>query len=160
MLFHKEGLEAEMPKITSRVLLLSVLLTSSAVCQSLRKEEVVRLITAVQQMPTSRLDPALPTIPLQQWLRLELPKNSIVRWAVHSDPDSRIVRQRHLPWVEASVPLHGRPLGTLLVSMGGISPAVEQIFFDRNGEFVDIKRLRDFPPQLKKLVKEPIGKNG
>lgn len=134
-----------MKTLTSLALVLafsSVLLSAQT---SLSDDAAARLIARVQQTPASQLDPALPRIPFEKWLRSQIGSEAAIGWAVRTAD----VRYQRDPWVEADVSIQGRP-GIVIMIAVSRKPKFQSLEFMRAGEDAEFPHLRDLPDAVSK----------
>lgn len=135
----------KIPKLAALCLVLnSVLLFAQA---TLTDEDVAKLIFRVQQSSAARLDPTLPPMPFETWLRSEVGSEAVIGWVVRT-ADASVWR---FPRVEADISIQGRP-GVVIMIAVGKQPTFKslQLIEEGEGDIFEWTRLRDLPEALTK----------
>lgn len=110
------------------------------------------LVSRVKQTPASQLDPALPGMTLEKWLRLRAGRDAEIAWAVRT----AVRTGQGFPWVEADVSIQGHPGIVIMIANGtaegGIAakPTLHSLPLVQADRYAEWSRLRDLPLALKK----------
>ena len=140
-----------------RVLVAIMLVAGVASAQApLSDADVAGLIAQVRNVPASKLDSSLSSVPFEEWLIREIPKGAVVGWAAREAATGtpKDVAQS-MPWVEADVSMQGRPLFVMMVACGVSAdgdctkPKIYSIAIFERRNIVDVARLRDLPASLR-----------
>ncbi|SPE40180.1 exported hypothetical protein [Candidatus Sulfotelmatobacter sp. SbA7] len=113
-------------------------------------DDVAKLIAGVKLTLASQLDPALPPVTFEKWLRLQVGRDATIGWAVRTGDG------HGLPWVEADVSDQGRPGIVIMISCGASEGAIatrpkfHSLELVRANEYAEWPRLRDLPVALRK----------
>lgn len=112
-------------------------------------DDDAKLISGVKLTLASQLDPVLPPVPLEKWLRLQVGRDATIGWAVRTGDG------HGLPWIEADVSDQGRPGIVIMISCGASEGAIMRPKFHslelvRADEYAEWPRLRDLPAALQK----------
>lgn len=112
-------------------------------------DDVAKLISGVKLTLASQLDPALPPVTFEKWLRLQVGRDATIGWAVRTGDG------HGLPWVEADVSEQGRPGIVIMISCGASEGAIMRPKFlslalVRADQYAEWPRLRDLPAALQK----------
>ena len=133
----------KIPKLAALCLVLnSVLLFAQA---TLTDEHLAKLIFRVQQSSAAQLDPALPPMTFETWLRSEVGSDVVIGWVVRTAYAS----VWRVPRVEADISIQGRP-GLVIMIAVGKQPTFRSLFLNRVGDDAEWTRLRDLPEALTK----------
>jgi hypothetical protein len=127
-----------------------------------------KAIGLIDELPVSRLDPALPKTPFLLWLKELLGGTANVQWELNDCGTltgvPTIDDEKDLPsCMEATVVLTGERVLGIAIFVGtekkGITqnPRVANIFIETDGEVVYFKRLSELEQALKVSRKKPGG---
>lgn len=123
---------------------------------TLTNDDVVRLISRVKLTPASQLDPALPPVTFEKWLRLQVGRDAGLGWAVGTVN----VPGHDLKWVEAAVTDRGLPGIVIRIACGpseggaATKPKFHSLQLVRADEYAEWPRLRDLPVALRRARDE------
>jgi hypothetical protein len=112
-----------------------------------------KLISRVKLTPASQLNPSLPPMTFEEWLRLQAGEDGGIAWAVRTgdEPGSG------LPWVEADVAVQGHPGIVIMIACGTIDgaiatkPGFHSLELVRAHESAEWPHLRDLPVALQRV---------
>lgn len=134
------------------------ILTAVALCLALGSasarttsaaDEAMLLISTVQHLSASDLDPVLPHTSLEEWLRVQVGKDARIVWAV------RTGEGHELPWVEADISTGSRPGIVIMIACGQPDagthrkPKFKSLQLVRKDEFAEWPHLHDLPAAMK-----------
>jgi hypothetical protein len=116
------------------------------------------LIRQIKQVPVSQLDPALPPIPFEKWLRVEAGPNAEYHWEVNDcgeQTGTAADRDRDFPLcVEAEAAMQDKRVITVSVVVGTFKrkavgkPAVSFIQLATPHKTLNLRHLSDMPAAL------------
>ncbi|MCC2671422.1 MAG: hypothetical protein K0Q72_3893 [Armatimonadetes bacterium] len=130
-----------------------------------------RAIAAAKRALVSRLDPKLPRVTLERWLRQLVGPSAPIEWRVDDcgeQSGTPADRGRDFPMcVEATAPLGDGRSVSLSVQVGtfktGVSgrPVERMHFLERGGKYEDVRHLSDFPARIRERPRpKPEGPGG
>ena len=139
-----------------------LLLISSSLCLWARdgtsKARAANLIRQVQEMSVSQLDPALPHVSLEKWLRIEAGADAEFRWEVNQcgEPTATAVERGHdFPvCVEGQSDMKDRRTIVVRISVGGFKegasgkPTVQLAQLVTLNTTINLHQLSDLPLAL------------
>jgi len=141
---------------------ITIYLVASAICAhaqaGMTKTQDAKLIADIKQMSVSELDPTLPRLGFEKWLRVEAGADPIFSWEVNDcgeQTGSVADRGRDIPVcveVDASMK-DGRNI-TILVAVGTtkkVPAGRSRLYFSQlttPGETIQIRKLGDLPAAL------------
>ena len=135
------------------------ILTAIALCLALGSasartnsavDDSMFLISTVQHLSVSDLDPALPHTSLKEWLRLQVGKDAKIAWAV------RTGEGHDLPWVEADISTESRPGIVVMIACGQPDvgthrkPKFKSLQLVRKDEFAEWPHLHDLSTAMRR----------
>lgn len=139
----------------------AICLVASSICVLAQTSTITtrdaKLISHVKRMPVSQLDPALPQLSLEKWLKVEAGPEAEFYWEVAACAEQGVVpdEKRDLPLcVEADARMKdGRTIMVLIAAGTVHKPSAAKARFLRSqlitaGETIPIHQLSDLPPAL------------
>lgn len=141
-----------MKKLTS--LALCVIFGSMLVSAqtALTAGDSAKLISRVKLTPAAQLDPSLPAMTFEKWLRLQAGEDGSIAWALRTGDEPG----HGLPWVEADVAVQGQPGIVIMIACGTIDGAIatkprfHSMELVRAHEFAEWPHLRDLQVALQR----------
>jgi hypothetical protein len=135
-------------------LALCVLLSSALASAqpALSDDDIAKLISNVKRTAASQLDPVLPPVTFEKWLRLQVGRDAAIAWAVRGAGDSG----HSVPRVEADISEQGRPGIVILIACGTsdagttTKPKFSSMQLVRADDYADWPHLRDLPAALRR----------
>ena len=113
-------------------------------------DESALLISTVQHMSASDIDPVLPHGSFEEWLRLQVGKDAKIAWAV------RTGEGHGLPWVEADISTGNRPGVVIMIACGEPDvetyrkPRFKSLQLVRKDEFAEWPHLHDLSTAMRR----------
>jgi hypothetical protein len=110
------------------------------------------LIPKVQRTLASELDPTLPRVSLEEWMRDQIGNNATINWAVRTGK-----WEDDFPWVEADISVGNRPGIVIMIACGkrhggtNPRPRFKSLELLRRGEFAEWPHLHDLPVAMRKV---------
>jgi hypothetical protein len=139
----------------------AICLVASSICAHSQTSTIetrdAKLISHVKQMPVSQLDPALPQLSFEKWLKVEAGPEAEFYWEVAACAEQGAVPEgkRDLPLcVEANAHMKdGRTIVILIAAGTAQKPSAANARFLPSqlitvGETIPIHQLSDLPPAL------------